>query len=188
MSRRSKGQKTRGKKGKGTISHQSTSHSIMEKQPATYDPASATSPEIYLSTRVEDQISWYGKRSSQLKRRYHWFKGSTIAIGGLIPLCIAISDLFGDWLKYLAGLFGALISILEGISGMLKDKETFLAYRAANQALIREKMQYQSKSGKYAAGGNAFPIFVESCESIMAGENTQWVSAQIKDKNEEKAA
>lgn len=160
----------------------------MEKQPATYDPASATSPEIYLSSRVDDQINWYNKRSGQFKRRYRWFKGLTIVAGGLIPLCIAFSDKFGDAFKYLAGVFGALISIMEGISGMLKDKETFLAYRAANQALIREKMQYQSKSGKYAAGSNAFSLFVESCESIMAGENTQWVSVQMKDKDQEKAA
>ena len=180
------------KMAKGELSpiHQSTSHQsfIMEKQSVTYDPANATSPETYLSSRVEDQINWYGQRSSQLKRRYHWLKGFTIAIGGLIPVCIALSDKYGDFLKYLAGIFGALISIFEGISGMLKDKETFLAYRAANQALIREKMQYQSKSGKYAGGTNAFSTFVESCESIMAGENTQWVSVQMKDKDQEKAA
>ena len=35
----------------------------------------------------------------------------TIVVGGLIPLCIAFSDKFGDGFKYLAGIFGALISI-----------------------------------------------------------------------------
>ena len=156
----------------------------MEKQTATYDPANATTPETYLSSRVEDQINWYGKRSGQLKRRYQRLKGATIVIGGLIPLCIAISDLFGDWIKYVAGLFGALISIFEGINGMLKDKETFLAYRAASESLTREKMQYQSKSGKYAGATNPFILFVESCESIMAGENAQWVNTQAKEKEQ----
>ena len=160
----------------------------MEKQSTTYDPANATSPEIYLSSRVDDQINWYNKRSSELKRRYRRFKGLTIVIGGLIPLCIAFSDKFGEGFKYLAGIFGALISIFEGISGMLKDKETFLAYRAASESLIREKMQYQSKSGRYAEASNTFSVFVESCESIMAGENMQWVNTQMKDKEEEKKA
>lgn len=156
----------------------------MEKQTATYDPANATTPETYLSSRVEDQINWYGKRSGQLKRRYRRLKALTIITGGLIPLCIVFSEKFGDGFKYLAGVFGALISIFEGISGMLKDKETFLAYRAANESLTREKMQYQSKSGKYAGATNPFILFVESCEGIMAGENAQWVNTQAKEKEQ----
>lgn len=159
----------------------------MEKQSATYDPGNATSPETYLSTRVDDQINWYSNRSGQLKKRYRWLKGLTITIGGLIPVCIALSDKYGDLLKYLAGIFGALISIFEGISGMLKDKETYLAYRAASEALIREKMQYQSRSGRYADAANTFAVLVESCESIMAGENTQWVSVQMKEKEQQPA-
>lgn len=156
----------------------------MEKQPDAYTPANANSPETYLSSRVDDQINWYSKRSGQLKKRYRRLKGLTITIGGLIPVCIALSDRYGDWIKYLAGIFGALISIFEGISGMLKDKETYLAYRAASEALIREKMQYQSKSSRYAEAANAFAVFVEACENIMAGENAQWVSVQMKEKDQ----
>jgi hypothetical protein len=153
----------------------------------TYPPVTATSPEAYLSSRVDDQINWYSKRSSQLKKRYRRLKGLTISVGGLIPVCIALSDRYGDWLKYLAGIFGAFISIFEGISGMLKDKETYLAYRAASEALLREKMQYQSASGRYAEAANSFAVFVEACENIMAGENAQWVSVQMKDKEQPQA-
>ena len=159
----------------------------MEKQLTTYDPANASSPETYLSSRVEDQINWYSKRSGQLKRRYRFYKVMTIVFGGLIPLCIAFSEKIWEPFKYVAAIFGALIAIFEGISGMLKDKETYLTYRAANESLIREKMQYQSKSGKYAEASNAFSVFVESCESIMAGENAQWVSTQMTEKEQEAA-
>jgi len=153
----------------------------------TYAPANANNPETYLSSRVDDQINWYSKRSGQLKKRYRRLKGLTIVVGGLIPVCIALSDRFGDLFKYLAGIFGALISIFEGISGMLKDKETYLAYRAASEALLREKMQYQSASGRYAEAANRFIVFVEACENIMAGENAQWVSVQLKEKDQQQA-
>ena len=148
----------------------------MDKPEGSYPPYDASSPETYIATRVDNQIGWYDRRSGQLKRRYRWLKALTIIFGGLIPICIALSEKVWDGFKYVAAGFGALISIFEGISGMLKDKDTFLGYRAASEALVREKMQYQSKAGKYATGAAAFSVFVESCENIMAGEISKWTS------------
>jgi len=149
----------------------------MDYQPVPYD---ASTPEKYISTRLDDQINWYSRKSGLLKRRYRWLKGATIVIGGLIPVWVALSDshLNWAWLKYIAGVSGAVITIMEGISGMLKDKDTFLAYRAASETLIQEKMQYQSQSGKYAGANNPFIVFVEAAEGIMAGENAKWVNVQ----------
>jgi hypothetical protein len=148
----------------------------MDKQENTYPAYDASTPATYLATRVDNQIAWYDRRSGQLKRRYRWLKILTIVIGGLVPVCIALSEKVWEAFKYVAAVFGALISIFEGISGMLKYKDTFLGYRAASEALVREKMQYQSKAGKYAAGDAAFAVFVEACENIMAGEISKWSS------------
>jgi|GEM_PF-2955671 len=148
----------------------------MNKQENAFPPYDASSAETYTTTRVDNQIGWYDRRSAQLKRRYRTMKILTIIFGGLVPICIALSEKIWEGFKYMAAGFGALISIFEGISGMLKDKDTFMGYRAASEALVREKMQYQSKAGKYAAGEVSFPAFVESCENIMAGEISKWTS------------
>ena len=144
------------------------------------------SPEDYLKNRVQDQIDWYDRKSGILKKRYRWMKGTTIVIGVLIPVIISLSDVCDciNWLKYLAGAMGAAISALEGISGMLKDKDNFLAYRAAREALMRERMLYSTLSGNYAGAKDAFALFVANCESIMANEQSGWV--QIFNKEEKK--
>jgi hypothetical protein len=144
------------------------------------------SPEDYLKNRVQDQIDWYDRKSGILKKRYRRMKVVTIILGVSIPVVISFSELADsvEWLKYIAGAMGAAISGLEGISGILKDKDNFLAYRATREALMREKMLYSTLSGNYAGSKDAFALFVASCESIMANEHSGWV--EIFNKEEKK--
>lgn len=147
----------------------------MENEELNPQNASAGTIPEYMKSRVDSQIDWYNRKAGTLKRRYRWLKICTITMGGLIPVAIAFSD-FLPLTKYLAAVFGAAISILEGISGMLRDKETLTEYRAAAEALIAEKMQFQSGAGKYAAATKPFLLFVDTCETIMGAETSKWVA------------
>ena len=142
--------------------------------------ANAKDVETYIATRVDDQIRWYNLRSSRLKSRYRLIKFLTIIISAMIPVTIAISGMDNnswDFLKYGAAILGAMITVLEGISGVLKDKETYLGYRSASEALVREKMKFQSGSGySEDSADKRFIRFVENCETIMAGESNKWLS------------
>jgi hypothetical protein len=137
----------------------------------------ALSDTEYLANRVDDQISWYDRKSGILKRRYRWMKATTIICSALIPVLIGFSDQpWGDSLKYVAAGLGVIVTIVEGMSGMLKDKETMLAYRSTREALVREKMLYVTQSLPAAEPGQAFRQFVQNCETIMGSENSQWAS------------
>jgi hypothetical protein len=131
------------------------------------------SPEEYLKNRVQDQIDWYDRKSGILKKRYRRMKAATILLGISIPVVVSLSNM-ADGLKYVAGGLGAIISGLEGISGMLKDKDNYLAYRATREALMREKMLFTAAAGPYEKAQQAFARFVANCEGIMAHEHAGW--------------
>ncbi|MBK8556796.1 MAG: DUF4231 domain-containing protein [Lewinellaceae bacterium] len=135
---------------------------------------SLRTPEEYLKNRVVNQIEWYDRKSGILKRRYRRMKVITICLGVLIPVMIVLNDLLAGMGSYIAAVFGAAISAMEGISGMLKDKDTFLSYRATSESLLREQMMYTTLSGPYQQKESAFQNFVSNCEQIMGGENGMW--------------
>ena len=130
-------------------------------------------PEEYLKNRVQDQIDWYDRKSGILKKRYRRMKVATILLGISVPVVVSLSNT-ADWLKYVAGGLGALVSGMEGISGMLKDKDNYLAYRATREALMREKMLFTAAAGPYEKTEGAFARFVANCEGIMANEHSGW--------------
>lgn len=133
--------------------------------------------EDYLNTRVQDQINWYDRKSGIIKRRYRRMKVLTILFSALVPVCIGFSDNIWDGFKYVASVLGASITIFEGISGMLKDKDTMLSYRNTRETLMREKMLFQTQSGVYDGldSATALKRFAENCELILGTENMQWV-------------
>ena len=147
----------------------------MNNQPL---PASATDAPTYIATRLDQQIKWYDQRSSKLKRRHRWLKIISISFSALVPVSIAFSEKWAE-LKYAAALFGAAVTVIEGISGLLKDKDTYLGYRSASEGLLQEKMKYESRSGEdynNTVELENFKKLVFRCELIMAGESSKWVN------------
>jgi Protein of unknown function (DUF4231) len=143
--------------------------------------------QTYLKDRVDDQLGWYDRKNSALKKRYRLMKGVTIVLGAAIPVLIMLSDSMGNAYKYAAAICGALVTVLEGISGMLKDKDVMTTYRSAREGLMREKIRYQTSSGIYQGLDDAlaFRTFVDQCEGIMSAENQQW-REQVQTTNSEK--
>ncbi len=131
---------------------------------------------VYLSERIQDQINWYSKKSTANKTGYKACRMTIIVCGALIPLLVGYAEGNLVWLKYVAGFFGVLVAVSEGIMSLKKYRENWDTYRITVEALNRERLLYENRVGTdYSAGDEAaFKQFVQRAEQIMANENQEW--------------
>ncbi|TNE64678.1 MAG: DUF4231 domain-containing protein [Bacteroidetes bacterium] len=139
----------------------------------------------YLVSRVENQVNWYNDKSGFNKRWYYRCRVLVIGSGALIPLLVGYAD--GDWdfLKYVAGFLGVVVSISEGVLSLKKYQENWSIYRMTAEQLHRERLLFENNVGEdYSSGDEAaFKRFVIKAEQIMAAENDQW-NALLKETTE----
>ncbi len=132
----------------------------------------------YLESRVKDQINWYEKKSASNKRWFHYLRTTVIVSGALIPLLVGYANGPMEWLKYLAGLLGAVVAIAEGILSLRRYRDLWSTYRLTAERLNRERWLYENGAlEEYASKDEAaFRHFVQRAEQIMASENDEWKS------------
>jgi len=135
--------------------------------------------EEYIKNRVEDQIDWYGNKSSKCQKKYKiWQVIKIIAL-----LFITIVSLFGDrdtkefpftdYITYIVGALGAFIIFIESFIKIYDYKKLWVQYRIASENLIREKLMFETKSAPYNTP-DSFILFVQRCEAIMQNEMQGW--------------
>jgi Protein of unknown function (DUF4231) len=78
--------------------------------------------------------------------------------------------------KWVLGVLGALIAVIEGIQRVYQYHANWLSYRATCQGLKREKFLYLAKAGPYAAADSDV-LLAERIEVLISRENAQWVSS-----------
>ncbi|EEY34536.1 DUF4231 domain-containing protein [Pseudoleptotrichia goodfellowii] len=139
--------------------------------------------ETYLKERVEDQINWYDKKSSENKKRYYKFKLFEIIAGMLVSILSIF--LKGGYLKYIISILSFLITGINSISFFLKCQENWIKYRETSEILKQEKYMFLASGGVYnIEDENKFKLFVERCETVISSENINW--AQINNKEKKK--
>ncbi|MBK6930245.1 MAG: DUF4231 domain-containing protein [Saprospirales bacterium] len=134
--------------------------------------------EKYITDRIQDQISWYERKSRINKTGYYRCRYLIIGSGALIPLLVGYAEGWFDWLKYVAGFLGVVVAVSEGIMSLKKFLENWSTYRLTAERLRRELYFYENMVGDdYAPGGEpAFKKFVLRAEQVMASENEEWKS------------
>ena len=148
--------------------------SALEATPAT---ARGTNAEAESSdrdspawARLEEQIAWYDRESTQSQR---WFKGLKvvqIVTAAAIPVAAA-----GSAPLALLGAGGALIVVLEGLQQLQQYQENWITYRSTCERLRAERFLYLSRAGPYAAGG-AEALLAVRVEGLVSQENAAWVA------------
>ena len=129
----------------------------------------------YLDQRVNDQIKWHSEKSQANKVRYKTMRTAVIGLSVLIPfLAVLITD-DQPILKYITGGIGLIIAFLEGMLVLNKHQDKWMDYRATAETLKREKFLFATRTGKYKEREEAFSIFVESVEDMLAKENSNWM-------------
>lgn len=125
----------------------------------------------YFIERLDDQISWYDSKSISCQK---WYKRLKATICVLAAFIAPISLIEWEYNKYLLGVFGVIITILNFFLSLNKYHENWIQYRMTCELLRHERYLYLTKSGEYSQSDDAFKRLVTRCESIISSENIDW--------------
>ena len=126
-------------------------------------------------SRLEDQISWYDRKSRSAQGMFKGIKVVEIVAAALIPF---FTGLKFPYFALVVGGMGVLITILEGILHLNQYQQTWTTYRSTCEALKHEKYVYLAKAEPYGSAPNPYALLAERIESQVSQEHAQWASIQ----------
>lgn len=129
--------------------------------------------------RLEDQIEWYDKKSSQNQRTYKAIKVTEIIAAAFIPFAAGIG-----LSAYLTGGLGVLVTVFEGLQHLNQYHNNWTTYRSTCEELKHEKYLWLAKAGPYKAIEDPDILLAERVESLVSREHAKWVSARAKPEQE----
>ena len=139
--------------------------------------------------RLEDQISWYSKKSRSARRTFKAIKVVEILAAALIPFLGSLPFAsLKPHLIVITGALGVLITILEGLLHLNQYQQNWTNYRATCEALKHEKFLYLATAGPYGNQPNLRALLAERIESLVSQENAQWTSFQQQTKPQDKTS
>ena len=127
----------------------------------------------YIEVRVDDQIKWYDRKSGWNKFYFHLFKVFEILFASILVL-LSIFFKSSEMLPYIAGSFGASITIIASLQSIFKFQEKWTQYRSTSEILKNEKFIFLNLTGIYINIETPNKLFVERIEFIIAKENSNW--------------
>ena len=134
--------------------------------------------EEYLKDRLDDQINWYDRKSSQNQKTYKRLQFVLIISAASVPFISGYVDNL-SYLQYLLGGIGVLIAAVTGLLSLYKFQEIWTTYRTTCESLRREKFLYLTRTDPYIEK-NAFNLLVQRVEALLAKENSSWVEVMKK--------
>ena len=121
--------------------------------------------------RLEDQISWYGRKSRDNQRLYKWLKLLEIAIAAALPVVAAVHSPV-----WVTGTLAAMVVVLEGAQHLYQFQQNWITYRSTAEALKRERYLYIAKAGPYAEGDRHKQL-AERLEVLISREHAKWAAS-----------
>jgi len=140
--------------------------SAQAANPAPIDP---------IMERLEDQITWYDRKSLANQRTYKRFKIIEIIAAATIPLLSALPITHP---AYVTGVLGVIITVLEGLLHLNQYQQNWIAYRSTCESLKHEKFTYLGKASPYASVADPHALLAERIESLVSQEHAKWASSQ----------
>jgi hypothetical protein len=136
--------------------------------------ATAADPVI---ERLEDQISWYDRKSGSNQRAYKRIKIVEIIAAAVIPFAAAFNGDF-HYIAYVTGALGVIITILEGVLHLNQYQENWSGYRSTCEALKHEKYCFLARAADYATAADPRALLAERIESLVSQEHAKWSATQ----------
>ena len=145
--------------------------------------------EQYFQERIDDQIDWFGKKSSYNQKMYKRLVLVEILLSVSIPFATSFIGVDTDnniKVKLIIGAMGVVIALIAGIMSVYKFQELWVNYRATSETLQREKYMYLTRSGMYEENLTSRPYndFVMRVENILSEENINWKQQRLAVKEE----
>lgn len=136
--------------------------------------------------RLEDQIAWYDRKSSQGQQRFKWLKALEMAAAASIPVVAA----FGVPV-YVAGILGAVVVLTEGLLHVNQYHQNWITYRSTAEALKHEKYLFLARADVYGGSSRPLRLLAERIEGLISQEHARWISsrrqhADVEEDEEEK--
>ncbi len=126
----------------------------------------------YIVSRVDEQISWYEKKS---RTAQHWFKrlrGTEIVAAAAIPVIAGFArEPFP--VAFVVAILGASIAVISAAISLNQFQENWTEYRKICESLRNEKFLYLTRADPYHEQ-NPFRLFVQRVERLLANENRTW--------------
>lgn len=141
---------------------------------------SAATPErdTYIHSRIEEQISYYERKSQHNKKIYYALSILTILANATVPiLSIYLPSAAGAiHLKAMIAALSSCATVFSSIMVLFNAKELWTKYRINASRLTSFLHQYYSRSGIFAEldDESAFRLLVQMSEAQMEGENKDW--------------
>ena len=88
----------------------------------------------YIRDRVDDQITWYDKKSQTAQKHYKRIQIIEIIASAAIPIIVPYAQ-SGNAISILVAILGALIAILEAVCRLYKYHENWIQYRTTAELL-----------------------------------------------------
>ena len=125
--------------------------------------------------RLNDQLSWYDRKSADNQRRYKQIKVAQLVLAGAIPVFALVDDTWGRWIT---AILGASVAILEGLQQLGQYNNLWVSYRATAEQLKHEKYLFLAHSGPYRGlkEEDALSLLAERIEENVSTEHAKWVS------------
>jgi len=122
--------------------------------------------------RLEDQLSWYDRKSAEAQRLYKWLKLAEIAVAAVLPVVAAIHSPV-----WVTGGLAAVIVVLEGTQHVYQFQEHWITYRSTAEALKHQRYLYLAGAGSYG-GQDRQQLLAEALEGLISQEHAKWAVSQ----------
>lgn len=128
--------------------------------------------EEYISSRVDNQIDWYDRKSQGAQRWFKLLRGAEIIAAAAIPLIAGFAtEPFP--VTFVLGILGASIAVISAAISLNQFQENWTEYRTTCESLKHEKFLYLTKAEPYHEE-EPFRLFVQRVESLISKENSAW--------------
>ena len=158
----------------------SRQHHTTAEDVYTFNPKNE---EEYLQVRVNDQITWYDKKSSTNKKWFLRMKITEVIMALFIPFFTGYINEKTIELKIIVGLLGIIVAAIAGLITLIKFQENWIEYRTVSESLKFEKYLFLSKAGPYKNVSDTYALFVERFESLISSSTKKWVDYVSKTDN-----
>ena len=126
----------------------------------------------YITSRVDDQIGWYDRKSQSAQCWFKWLRGTEIIAAAAIPLIAGFAvDAFP--VNLVVGILGASIAVITATISLNQFQENWTEYRTSCESLKHEKFLYLTKAKPYHEE-EPFRLLVQRVESLISKENSAW--------------
>lgn len=125
--------------------------------------------------RLEDQLSWYDRKSVVAQQMYKRVKLGQLIVGAAVPVFAGLQAH-----PAITATLAALVVVAEGAQQLYQWQTNWVLYRSTAEALKHEKYLYLAATGPYR-GDDRNRVLAERLEGLVSQEHAKWTEARQQD-------